>query len=360
MVLTPRLTEAGGVANYYRVLRGYLPGNLEYFYVGRDGSDGRVASAVRLLRDYANFVGAVMRRPVTRVIHLNPSLRPKAVVRDGLFAVLAACLGRRTIVFFRGWDREVERSISDSWLRRALFRFAFGSSTRIVVLSESFAAALKSWGIQAPVSVELTVVDDSILQQDLPPMADRRLKLLFMARLERTKGTVELVEAFRELRQRWPELQLTIAGDGPEFGPLRELIMAEGIEGIHLPGHVSGNAKAACYVSHGIFVLPSYGEGMPNAMLEAMGYGMGVVVTAVGGIPEMFKDGRMGFLLPGPDPQQIVEAVERLLSDPERLAEMGSYNREYIRERCVASAAADRLAAMYAEAAAVPGTSSRR
>lgn len=85
------------------------------------------------------------------------------------------------------------------------------------------------------------------------------------------------------------------------------------------------------YRSAGIFVLPSVeGEGMPNAVLEAMSWGLPVVATDSGGLPTMIDDGTTGYVVPMRDSDALGERVEGLLSDEEKRKAMGAAARTYV------------------------------
>jgi glycosyltransferase involved in cell wall biosynthesis len=88
---------------------------------------------------------------------------------------------------------------------------------------------------------------------------------------------------------------------------------------------------------------------MPNAVLEAMAFGLPVVTRAVGGIRDFFEDGRMGFVTESRDPAVFAGFLARLVADPALRASMGRYNREYARGRFAASVVAARLLEIYAQ-----------
>ncbi len=349
LVTVPCLELAGGVANYYRTLQPWLGEHALYFEIGARPGGGGLAAFPRLLGDYWRFHRALAARPYD-LVHINPSLGARAVVRDGLFLLIAKAHRRPVLVFFRGWDRTCEAAIRTRYAR--LFRWVYGRADAVVVLAGEFAETLRSLGLRAPISVETTVVADSTF--DASPAGAGRgpdaCEILYLSRLERDKGLGEAIEAVARLQPRFPAVTLTIAGEGPERAAGEALARSRGLQGVTFTGHLDGEARSAAYRRAAIFLFPTaFGEGMPNAVLEAMAFGLPVVTRPVGGLRDFFEDGRMGYVTDSRDPAAFAELLGRLLADPALRASMGRYNRDYARRRFAASVVAARLLEIYAQ-----------
>ncbi|MCK6370107.1 MAG: glycosyltransferase family 4 protein [Gammaproteobacteria bacterium] len=346
LVVVPRLDLAGGVANYYRVLRSHLDADKVYYEVGRQAGE-RGASAARLLGDFAAFHRR-LRTGQFDLVHLNPSLGRRAVVRDGILLLIARAHRLPVLVFFRGWDRALAERITAQWAW--LFRLVYGRASKLVVLAEEFRTQLAAWGIRTPVQVETTVVEDAACEAPRPASGSDRapVNLLFMSRLDREKGLVEAIEAYARVRERHPNCRLTIAGDGPERSRAEQLVGERALPGVHFIGHVEGDAKRAAFLDADNFFPTCYGEGMPNAVLEAMAWGLPVVTRAVGGLRDFFEDGRMGRITDSRDPAELAALLLPLVGDRKRRDEIGAFNRAYARERFSASRVAARLEKIYA------------
>jgi glycosyltransferase involved in cell wall biosynthesis len=113
---------------------------------------------------------------------------------------------------------------------------------------------------------------------------------------------------------------LLVAGDGPERARLEELCTRLGIaNSVRILGYQRN--VTACYEIADVFALPSYSEGSPNVLLEAMDAGLPIVATAVGGVGEMIRNGEQGLLVPAGDVEGIARSVIMLLNNAElRLA----------------------------------------
>ena len=146
------------------------------------------------------------------------------------------------------------------------------------------------------------------------------------------KGFRMLFEAMAELRRVVPDARLLFAGESEMPPDPAALARSLGLEGaIHLLGRRSD--MPAVLSAFDVFVLPSESEGMSNAILEAMAMRLPVVVTSVGGAPEVIEEGRCGFLVDYPDSSAMASKLAPLLTDPELRRRVG----DAARERVVAS-----------------------
>ena len=155
------------------------------------------------------------------------------------------------------------------------------------------------------------------------PAEPPQKRLLFVGRLAAVKGVPVLFEALAALRERHPDLRLTLVGDGPERGALEDAARNLWLqEHTAFLGYLSQEQVAEQLAHHDIFVLPSFGEGVPVVLMEAMAARLPVIATAVGGVGELVDPG-CGLLVPPGDAAALAEAIDALLSDPERGRALG-------------------------------------
>ncbi len=168
--------------------------------------------------------------------------------------------------------------------------------------------------------------------------------ILFASRLVREKGAHFLIEAYRRLR---PDVKLVIAGDAQhEQGYRRELAaLAAGDPNIVFTGFVTGRLLRELFSHARLFVLPSEIEGMSIALLEAMSYGNGCLVSD---IPENLDtaEGRAATFRSG-DAQDLADQMAVLLRDPCRVRQLGTESREYVLANHTWDAIADRMLSFY-------------
>jgi len=134
--------------------------------------------------------------------------------------------------------------------------------------------------------------------------------ILCVANLRAEKGHEYLVEAMREVVERYSEARLFIVGKGPQMSKIQSLVSNHGLQqNVILTGFISPDEIPGYMVAADIFVLPSLSEGFPNVLLEAMAAGLPIVATSVGGIPEIVTDGENGFLVEPGNSQQLAGKI---------------------------------------------------
>jgi glycosyltransferase involved in cell wall biosynthesis len=138
--------------------------------------------------------------------------------------------------------------------------------------------------------------------------------VLYVGRLDRRKGLLELVEAAATLHHRRPGIRFYLIGDGPDRSAIAAAVMKRGASGyIHLAGGCSFEEVALWLGAADVVTLPSYMEGCPNVLLEALACGRPVVATSVGGIPEIVTEECGRLVRPG-DAAGLANALSVVLN----------------------------------------------
>ena len=170
------------------------------------------------------------------------------------------------------------------------------------------------------------------------------LKILFLARIEREKGIFETIDAFNMLVLKKLSVKLSIAGDGPALKEVKEYVNFLHInQYVNFLGYVTGKKKIETFISHDIYCFPTYGEGMPVSLLEAMAFGLPVVTRPVGGIKDFFENGKHGFLTNNKDPKILAELMEKILKNDHLFKSISLYNHQFVKKNFMASKVAEKL-----------------
>lgn len=199
-------------------------------------------------------------------------------------------------------------------------RYVFESVDGVVVLS----GEKKKWVGQEFPRAKVRVIFNPA--PDAPASMPERdaTTLLFLGKLGDKKGTSDLLRAVGMLVPEFGAVRLMLGGDGDVFAA-KALAQRLGIEdSVEFLGWVGGTHKQKLLERAAVFVLPSYSEGLPMGLLEAMAYGMPVVSTPVGGIPEAVTDGVEGFLVEPGDVEALADRLARLLREDVLRREMGA------------------------------------
>lgn len=345
-------TARGGVLGHCSTIRQYLGDDVVWFvsgnrYWGTPDSESLIQRARRLFLDYLRYA-AVLRSMRPSVVHLNPSFKPLAFARDALFLALARRAGARVLVFFHGWDAVFASRPVVRWI----FHHSYQYADACAVLSRDFGAQLRRLGFERSVYNESLAVEDEVFEQAPAAAAERDaveapFNILFLGRVEKTKGVFEALEAYAQLVTRWPRASLTIAGDGAALPEVRAQVAARALSGVRIRGFLQGAEKRQALQEAACYLLPSYTEGLPMTVLEAMAYGLPVVTRPVGGLVDFFEDGKMGYFVEGLSPADFAARMESILVNPALGRQMSSRNREFARAHFMASRVAQRLLDIY-------------
>ncbi|MDM5221855.1 glycosyltransferase family 4 protein [Peribacillus sp. NJ11] len=165
--------------------------------------------------------------------------------------------------------------------------------------------------------------------------SNNRIYITTMGILSNRKGTYDLIEVANKLKGTIdPKFKFLLAGDG-EIEKVRKKINELGLNDLFIvPGWISNEDKIQeIYQKSVIYILPSYNEGMPMSILEAMSFGLPIISTKVGSIPSVIINNENGFLVEPGDIQNLGNAVEQLLKDEQMIERMGNNNINKIKEQ---------------------------
>ena len=275
---------------------------------------------------------ATLLRARGRIVHVHAASHA-SFYRKALLLLLARALGCRTVFHLHGGGFQAFAA-----RRQALVRYTLRHSDAVLALSNSWAAYLRQLAPDARVDVLPNTVA-------LPAQHDKGEagRILFVGRLEPTKGVEDLLAAVAQLTPRYPHVRLVLAGSGDVGACAARLGIAGRLE---LPGWIDPGQRAEQLHRAAIFCLPSHAEGLPLALLEAMAAGKAVVASNVGAMPEALGNAA-GVLVPPRDVTALAAALAALLDDPQAAAAMGARARAVVAARYDSADTGARLAQLY-------------
>jgi glycosyltransferase involved in cell wall biosynthesis len=242
-----------------------------------------------------------------------------------------------------------------------VFRQVFRAAQRVVAVSRPVADWLSDSGEVPPADI-VQICNPVRLpppRENGPPERDP-LRIAFVGRLEPVKNPCALIEAVEQLARAGMAIELSVAGSGSQSPEIERRIERAPLQGkVRLLGYCRdpGTVLRRCHV----FVQPSFSEGFSLALVEAMGCGVPVIATAVGGAPEIIEHGVTGWLLDEPSPARIAEALRTAWRlGPEKLDEMGRRARKSVEGRFEPARYLQRLEALYDQVAAENGIAEER
>jgi glycosyltransferase involved in cell wall biosynthesis len=297
---------------------------------GARGAARNAALTLGALRDFALLRARHGRMPV----HLHLNARGNTA-RDT--ALVAAAIAARCPIVLQLHGTGFERSHG-----AGLMRWLLESAACVLTACES----QRSWVSRVARDANALCIPNAI-SSELTTEAPRANLVLFLGRMEAGKGIYDLLEAVAALRIAVPDVRLVCAGDGDRIAVARYAERLGIAEAVKFTGWVGPSGKRALFEAAAAFALPSYDEGLPVSLLEAMAAGVPVVASSVGGVPEVVADGVSGYLVAPGDKASLERALRRLLADRALGQRIGAAARETARLRFAPERALPQLEEIY-------------
>jgi len=331
LINIPCLDLIGGVVSQYVGLAPYWTEDIKYNIVGKR-TEKKATGIYWISWDVIKFLSVIFRWHPNAVL-LNPSMGKTAILRDMIFLVISSALGKKTFIFIHGWDKEFALKLN----KKLFVRFC-NKATGVFVLANEFKSELLKWGIKVPILPATTKVDNRLLESFDINSRDGRIKtILFLARIEITKGILIAIDTFKILKQKYPELKFKIVGNGSALAKSKKYVIDNKITDVEFTGNLSGVALIDAFKSGDLYILPSYTEGMPTSVLEAMAFGLPVITRPVGGLSDIIKNDLMGYKTKSLNPESFARRIEILLKSPEECLKMSLFNYQYAKDHFMAS-----------------------
>jgi len=265
---------------------------------------------------------------------------------DGALLLLARLRGVVVILHIHGgrFDTFLDGLV---FPLRALARWIARRAGRVIVLSQTWITALAP---RLP-GAHLVVVENGVAIPSEPWRSDAAAAtIMFLGNLDTNKGVFDLVRAAAQLES---GTELVLAGPEGETGitqRLRTTAKEVGVDGrLVLPGAVQGESKERLFARAMMFVLPSYFEGLPVSLLEAMARGIPVIATSVGAVPTAVHNEQSGLLIAAGDIAALAAAMRRLQTDADLRQRLGAAGRTVCRQRFSVERSARVVAGLYEE-----------
>jgi glycosyltransferase involved in cell wall biosynthesis len=340
-------TDLDGKGGVRAVVRGYCDGGLferyhcVYVASHRAGSTWvKITTAVKAwLR-----VASLLRRLETPLVHVQAASRG-SFWRKFVVCLLARAAGRPYIFHLHGGGFS-DFYQESGWLARRLIRSTLEHAALVIALSEQWRERL----LRICPIARVEVLHNAVAIPDILELGRRDGRdstLLFLGHVLRAKGVYDLVRAFAKVANRFPQAKLVLGGIGDLEGVQQLAAQLEISQRLSCPGWLEPDRKSAALASSLIFVLPSYAEGMPMALLEAMSWGLPVIATPVGGIPQVVDHNVNGLLVGAGDTDGLAAQIECLLADPALRERLGASARARIETDFSLRDALERLTAIY-------------
>ncbi|MBI5931810.1 MAG: glycosyltransferase family 4 protein [Chloroflexi bacterium] len=364
LVVGPTLKQMGGVGMFNEILLASegLRQDYEMLHLNTSRPENTIEKVATMaptnfllfFKQWLQLVKILItQRP--RIMH-QPITDRISFYKEGVFMLTARLFGVRVVGHLHG---NAFKKLSEHRRKsvRASVRFVMGLPNVIIALSDGWRDyLLQQVSPKLKVTVVQNTVDVSFADYANHP-ADKSnrttCKVLFMGSLGTRKGVPEILKALPIVRAQNPTVEFVIPG-GLELGSEHDLIEQAKTEalkvgGVVFPGIVTGQAKLDLFKDADIFLLPSYNENFPIAVLEAMASQLPLIVTPVGALPEALQEGAHCFFVPMGDVQAIADHVLCLAQDKTLRETIGAANLALYHERYALQVTMNKIKAIYSQ-----------
>ena len=350
-MVVPASNVMGGIA---AVVNGYRNSKLEQdyqiIYVESYRNGGKFVKLLKALKSYLKFlIIMIFHKP--DVAHIHSSFGP-SFYRKMPFVLISRLFRVPIINHIHGADFD-NFYINARPKRKKQIRKIYNYCAKLIALSDEWRQRLAQL-----VSIDKIVVLEnySVLQEE-EALHTCQNRILFMGAIEERKGCFDIPFIYQKVLNKVPNCSFVMAGDGDPgvVQKVKEAFGNNANKNVFFTGWIRGKEKKCCLLESDLFLLPSYNEGMPMAILEAMGYGLPIISTNVGGIPKLVNNGENGFLLKPGDIEGFAEKIIFYLNNQEARIAAGISSKNVIKANYTLEIHLQKLERIYEEVMANAG-----
>ncbi len=312
LMIGPSLDVKGGMTSVSKAILSHQSENYDVEFA-KSMTDSSLVGRINhwFLRLVSSPLRAVYKRP--DVVHIHVSNR-LSVWRK--LSILAIWRIFRVPVILHTHGSGAKKHLGEmKGLRKHLMKFGFRSASFLIVLSERWSEFYSDVCGVSQDKIRI-LYNPVLMPKETCLKSNKPIILLYTGVIGKRKGAFDLIEAWAEVPvELRSKCRLIVAGNG-DVKEANDLIETLNLgESCEAPGWISDEKRDHYLKTGSIYILPSYNEGLPMGILEAMGHGMAVVSTNVGGIPDLIEDGKNGVLVEPGDVGKLKAGIIELISD---------------------------------------------
>jgi glycosyltransferase involved in cell wall biosynthesis len=302
----------------------------------RDGPAWR-----KILYFITGMLDFLIRLPFYDIVHIHTS-DFGSQRRKRIFTKIATLCRKKVIIHLH--SSGLESSVGGQF--KELYRTSFIQANKVIVLSQM-------WRNEVNKAFSLPDSKLQILYNPCPKVKpssfnERGKYILFAGTLNSRKGYSDLIKAFAKVAHKFPDWRLKLAGNG-EIEQGRQLVESLGCsDRVDFLGWINGEKKDNAFRSAAAYCLPSYSEGFPMGVLDAWAYGLPVITTPVGGIPDIAIDGENLLLFNPGDFNALADKLAMLISSEELRLKLSNASVELAKSKFNISTISAQLGNIYA------------
>lgn len=285
-----------------------------------------------------------------RIVHLHGASKGSFYRKYVMFLIAKYLFDKKVVYHVHGARYHLFYKNAPLFVQRRIQHF-INTSDSLIVLSDWWKDFFEETFQPRRIHIVPNIVSATQPQDiNYPSHQGRKTKFLFLGRIGQRKGVYDLLEVLRDHRDALGDRYvLKLGGDG-ETKQLQQLIQKYHLEdSVKFLGFVAGEKKEQLLREADVYVLPSYNEGLPISVLEAMSFGLPIISTDVGGIPEVLHPHANGLMIAVGDQKALYDAIRFFLDQPEKIKKYGTRSYEMVAQRYFPQPVTDALIKVYAK-----------
>lgn len=324
LMVGPKRASKGGINSVINTyMRSSLCKNNKIRFLGTYDARGLHFTIISYARAIL-ILPWILMRPSLKVVHIHTASRG-SFLRKSIIVHIARLFNKKVILHIHSGEFLKFYNRVDK-LRKAYIRYTLRKSLVIALAKSWKKNIMEILGNKGDVRILYNPIETREINN-----TGKTKDILFLGLLREKKGVFDLIEAVKKLDDL--DFRLLLGGTGDSERVKKEIKGTPSENKVKLLGWVAGEKKRKTMRGSCIYVLPSYFEGLPISVLEAMSYGIPVISTPVGGIPEAVEDGKSGFLIQPGDTKALAEKISYLIRNPRIREKMGKEGHRIAKER---------------------------
>jgi len=322
LMVAPDINSQGGISSVVKLYKNY---GLDFINLPSYKNGNIFIQFLFYLSFIFKYIFSLSTKKNIELIHIHTASRGSFLRKYITFKI--AKVFRKKIVFhIHGAEFELFYNESQNCIKKEITK-ALNASDLIIVLSNEWKKTIS----EISTNNNIKVLYNPTVIKEIAHVESESINVLFMGRLGKRKGIYDIIEAAKLLKN--PNIEINLYGDG-NLEEFEKLIVDKNLqEKIKIRGWISGVEKDEVLKNSDIFLLPSYNEGLPMSILEAMAFGLPTISTPVGGIPEAVEDGVNGFIVQPGDYVTLAEKIDLLANDKPLREQMGQEGYKMAKEK---------------------------
>ncbi|MGD9581937.1 MAG: glycosyltransferase family 4 protein [Vampirovibrionia bacterium] len=322
------ISVKGGMTSVVNLYKQYDLFEDTAYYLASHKPGSAFSKATFFIIFFIKYMLFLLFKPSIKIIHFHTSYKG-SFFRKCIIINIAKLFGKKTIYHLHGSEFNVFFDNSTKSIQK-LITNTLNKTDVILVLSNQWKKDIEAKCSNPNIKV---FYNPAVLKDKEKEATSEKnnINVLFMGLIGERKGAFDLIKAAKSIQNN--NVKINIYGNGEE-NKAQQMIDQDNLnDKIVLGGWISGNDVANAYKNADIFVLPSYNEGLPMSILEAMSYSLPIISTPVGGIPDAVIENNNGYLIPPGDSELLAKRINGLADDQSLRNNMGQQSYKIASEK---------------------------